>query len=241
MYVQQGPARPAPTAHLLPPPVVLAINMLQRYREQDVFVRLHLHPPRVREHMVARAQVAPHLRLPVCHVPLEPLGRDPARLFERDDADVLAEDGLLAVLADLDSMRPRLKEERQTRPGEQEDAPVAVGAVLLEQVQVVQLAEPLVDAAADAAEGDDVDTGRVLVAHVLDGLAEVGRVLGRVVDDLGGRRLRGVEVADGGVEGIEVSDDDLEVRLGFGGQRSAVLLSTCLDGARYAGRTSSLV
>jgi hypothetical protein len=44
-----------------------------------------------------------------------------------------------------------------------------------------------------------------------NGLAQVGRLLVGVVDDLGGCGLGGVEVADGSVQRVEVADDDLEV------------------------------
>ena len=46
-----------------------------------------------------------------------------------------------------------------------------------------------------------------------NGLAQVGRLLVGVVDDLGGCGLGGVEVADGSVQRVEVADDDLEVGL----------------------------
>lgn len=69
----------------------------------------------------------------------------------------------------------------------------------------------MVDAAADAAEGDNVGALRVLLADPVDGLAEVGGFLVRVVDDGCGGGLGGVEVADRGGEGVEVADDELEV------------------------------
>lgn len=106
-----------------------------------------------------------------------------------------------------------LEEEREAGAGEEVDAARGVGGVRLVAVQVVQLGDALVETAADAAEGDNVDARRRGVADVVDGFAKVGGFLVGDVDDFGGRGLRGVEVADGGVEGVEVADDDLEVGL----------------------------
>lgn len=111
---------------------------------------------------------------------------------------MLPEDVLLAVLLDLYAVRASLEQERQAGPGQQVDAAGGVLGVGLEEVQVVELAEALVDAAADAAEGDDVNAGGLRAADPVDGLAEVGGLLVGVVDDLGGVGLGRVEVADRG-------------------------------------------
>lgn len=163
--------------------------------------------------MVAGAQLAANLGGPVRHVPLEALRRDDAPFFERDDADVLAKDVLLGILAHLDVVGARLEQEGQAGAREEVDAAGAVARVRLEAVQVVELAEALVDTAADAAEGNNVDARGVLLSDPRDGLAKVGRVLVGVVDDGGGGRLRRVKVADGWRQGIEVADDDLEIGL----------------------------
>ncbi|KAI9172616.1 Protein transport protein BOS1 [Paramyrothecium foliicola] len=171
-----------------------------------------LDAPRLGQHVVARAQVAAHLGLPGGHVPLEAGGADDAGLLERDDADVLGEDVVAAgagLLAHVDAVRARLEQEGQARAGQQVDAALGVARIRLEQIQVVQLAEALVDAAADAAEGDDVDARRVGVAHPADGLAEVGRLLVLVVDDLRGLGLGEVKIADRGREGVQITNDRL--------------------------------
>lgn len=78
---------------------------------------------------------------------------------------------------------------------------------------MVQLAEPLVDAAAQAAQNDDVEgpgMGVGVGVDVVDGFAKVGGFLFRVVDDLGwlgrmvvvvGRRVGEVGPGFGG-EGV---------------------------------------
>jgi hypothetical protein len=124
---------------------------------------------------------------------------------------VLAKDVLLAVLPDLDTVGARLEEKGEAGTGEEVDAALGVGGVRLEEIEVVKLAEALVDAAADAAQGDDVGSGRLRLANPGDGLAKVGRLLVGVVDDFGGGMLGGVEVVDVRPQGVEVADDDLEV------------------------------
>lgn len=125
----------------------------------------------------------------------------------------------LALLAHLDAVPAGLEQKGEARAGEEVDAARGVVRVRLVAVQVVQLRDALVETAADAAEGDNVDARRRAVrggvADVVDGFAKVGGFLVGDVDDFGGGRLRGVEVADNGVEGVEVADDDLEVGLHY--------------------------
>jgi hypothetical protein len=78
---------------------------------------------------------------------------------------------------------------------------------------VVQLADSLVDSAADAPDRHDV-LGQVVVPDVGDGLAEIGRVLVGVVNDLGVSGRRRVVLADFLAEGIQVANDDVERVLG---------------------------
>lgn len=163
--------------------------------------------------MVARAQLPADLRLPVRHIPLQALGRDTAWFLQGDDPDIFAEDLLVAllILPHLDTMHTRLKEECQAGSREEEDATAGVGSVLLEEVQMMQLAQSLVDAATDATQRDDVQALRMLGADPSYSLAEVRGVLVSVMDDLSWGRLRGIEIADGGVERVEVADDDLQI------------------------------
>lgn len=130
---------------------LLAINLLQRNGKQHVLIRLNLHDLRLRQDMVTRAQLPANLRLPILHIPLQPLRRNPTRLLQRDDADVLSKDILLAILAHLDTMLAGLEEEGQARARQQIQPSVGVGGRLLELVQVVQLGNTLVDTAAEAA------------------------------------------------------------------------------------------
>ena len=187
--------------------------MLQRYCEEYILIRLDLHDLRLREHMVTCAQSTTDLSLPICHIPFQSFRGDSAWLFQRDDAYMLAEHILLTILSHLDVMLPRLEEERQARAREEVDSAGGVVWISLITIHVVELANPLIEATTDATESDNVDTGLEFVANPFNGLTEVGRLLVGDVDYFGGRRLGGVEVADGGVKGIEVADDDLEVRL----------------------------
>lgn len=195
--------------------MILTVDLSERYCKKYILVRLDLHDLGVGQDVVAGAELAANLSLPVGDVPLETTRGDDAGFLERDDADVLAKDVLLAVLADLDVVHAGLEEECQAGAGKQVDATLGVNRVGLKAVEVMKLAEALVDAAADAAQGDNVDALRVLLADPVDGLAEVGGFLVRVVDDGCGGGLGGVEVADGGGEGVEVADDELEVGLGW--------------------------
>jgi len=201
---------------------------LQRNGEQYIFARGDLN--HILDDMVARAQLTAKFGPPVRHVPLQAPRRYDGRLAQGQDAHVFRERvpprrwrdvalrlprtllfrrGDVVVVADADPMRPSaprttLQQERQPFAAEQVDPPVAlVGPlVLLEQVQVVQLTEALVYAAAEAAETDDVPwrlgggggsgvgsglvvgAATVMLADMPDRLGEVCRVLVRVMDDL---------------------------------------------------------
>lgn len=164
------------------------------------------------QHVVAGAHVAPKLGLPVLDVPLEALGGDEAGAADGDDADVLAEDVLAAVLPDVDPVAAGQEEERQVLAGNQEEPALVVGRAGLEDVQVVELAQALVDAAAEPADGDDV-FGGVVRPDPRHGLVEVGRVLVRLADDLGRLVQFRVVLLDGRQEGVQVADDDIDVGL----------------------------
>lgn len=199
-------------------PVLLRVLLFlfpERDGEQDVLGRGHLDHLGARQHVVARAHPAAKLGRPVGHVPLEPVGSNDARLLDGDDANVLVEQDVFVTvtvscciptpasfffLADVNPVPSLLvaaavsttsfqqKGERVLADQEEAAAGVARRARLVE-VQVVQLAEPLVDAAAQAAQDDNVE-GRIVVVtrmgvDVVDGLAKVGGFLVGVVDDLG--------------------------------------------------------
>ncbi|KAJ6440596.1 Peroxisomal biogenesis factor 19 [Purpureocillium lavendulum] len=189
---------------------ILAFNLSQRYCEEHVPRRLYLDALGLREDVIARAQLATNLRLPVGHVPLQALGGDDARPLERQDTDVLAERHVLAILPDADQVLAGLQEERETRPGQEEQPALGVVGPRLQQVQVVQLADALVDAPSDAAQRDNVESLGPRLADPGDGLVEVGGFLVGDVDDLGRRGLRRVEVSHGGGQRVEVTDDGLE-------------------------------
>lgn len=72
---------------------------------------------RLGEHMVAGADLAAHLGVPVGHIPLKSLGGDAAWLFDREDPDPLVKD-LFGVVPDMDLVGPSLEEKRQTFAGE---------------------------------------------------------------------------------------------------------------------------
>jgi len=126
-----------------------------------------------------------------------------------------------------DAVRAWLQQERHALPAKQVHAPPGVARFRLEKIQMVQLAESLVDAATQAADGDDVRWSRtaflaVVLPDVRHGLAEVGRLLIRVTDDLG-LVTTSLAVAaaaaclvvgpDGGTQAVEISYDEGEVVL----------------------------
>lgn len=194
--------------------VVFALALFESHREEHIPVRRDLHDLHVGQDVVARAEASANLGVPVGHVPLEAVRRDVGGPPEGDDADVLAKDVLLAVLADLDVMRAGLEQEGEAGAREEVDPAGGVAGVRLEEVEVVKLREALVNAAADAPESDDIDPAGVLLSDPVDGLGEVGRLLVGVVDDGCRRWLGGVEIADCRGERVKVADDELEVGLG---------------------------
>jgi hypothetical protein len=115
-----------------------------------------------------------------------------------------------ALLPDVDVVRPLVKQERQARARQKVEGRVLVAG--LEEVEVVQLAEALVDAAAKTAQGDDGHRG-LRLADPGDGFGKVGGLLVWLVDDLGRLGLGEIEVLDGGLEGVEVANDGLKVGL----------------------------
>lgn len=140
-------------------PVVLVLDLSQRYREQHILCRRHLDALGLGQHVVARAQVAAHLRLPVRYIPLQALRGDDAGLLERDNADVLPEDVVSGVVvAHVDLVNARFEQEGQARAGQQEDAALGIVRVWLVEVKVMQLAEALVHTAADAPKSDNINT-----------------------------------------------------------------------------------
>lgn len=191
-------------------------SLFQGYREQHILIRPDLDDLRLRQHVVARAHLPPKGCRPVLDIPLEPPRRDDGRLADGDDTNVFSEgitrDPAATVtmrtrpvrilvlvllqtdtrLAHPDPMRAAaLEDEGQRVARDQVHAAVGVGGRLLEQVQVVHLAEPLVDAAAEPADADDgaAAGGGGLAAREAHGLGEVGRVLVRVPDDAAAREV----------------------------------------------------
>lgn len=110
--------------------------------------------------MVTRTHPAPKLRLPVRDIPLESTGRDDAGLSNGDDADVLVEEllllpFLLPLLADVNPVHPPaacshvcFQKKGEGGSADEEEAACLVVRVLLEEVEMVELAEALVYAAA---------------------------------------------------------------------------------------------
>lgn len=94
----------------------------------------------------------------------------------------------IAILPHPDAVLPYLQQKGQTLPAEEVHPPVSVSRVGLEEVQVVQLAQALVDTPAEAPYGDNVKRGPlagvVVLADVADSLAKVGRLLIWVLNHL---------------------------------------------------------
>lgn len=149
----------------------------ERDGEDDVARRLDVYRLGLRQHVVASTHLPAKVRLPVRDIPLEALGREPARPADWQDADVLAKD-IAPSVPDLDVVLPLLQEECQALAREQKDTSVLISGALLEEVEVVDLAQSLVDAAAQATEGDDVCGVAVFRPRPVYGLGEVRRVLG---------------------------------------------------------------
>lgn len=202
---------------------------LQRDSKQHVLRRLDLDHLRLRQHVVARAHLAPKLGLPVRHVPLEPPERDDARLLDGDDAGVLGKHVLrpvpLAVpLPHVDPVcPPGLEQERHRLAAHEEQAALGVVGRRLEQVQVVQLAQALVHAPAQPAHRHNVrDRGSCVpwrgggrCANPLDGLGEVCRVLIWVVDDLCRLGACSEVLPCLGCEGVQIAYYGVQVVLGL--------------------------
>lgn len=180
--------------------VIFPIEVSQGYCEENVLCRLNLHAFGLWRHMVTCAQFAANLRLPIPDIPLKPAGGDDARFSEGDQPDMFSKNTILAFLGHMDLVLACFEEKGQAGAGEEEDAAGFVGWVGVEEVEVVELADALVNAAADAAEGDDVDAGRLVVADPGDGFAKVGGLLVVIVDDGGGCGLGRVEVTNSRVQ-----------------------------------------
>lgn len=192
-----------------------AASPLQSNREQHILVRLNLDNLGLGQDMVTRAHQPAKLRLPVRHIPLEALCGNDARLLDGDDADVLVKDVLVSVTMlpfwpHVDVVTSRLEQHRKRLAANEVHSALGICGVCLEEVQVVELAKALVDSAAQAAHGDNVEwlaavmtvavgvmcrrssrRGRGQGADIADSFAEIRRVLVRVVDDLRGLCGRG--------------------------------------------------
>lgn len=177
-----------------------ALHLFQRYGKQHVLIRLDLDDLGLRQDMIARTNPTPKRRRPVLHIPLETPGRYNRRLAHRDDAHVLrkqvardAADGpgdLEHRLPYPDLVPPAAFEHEGQRVARHQVQPaVSVRGRLLEQVQVVHLAEPLVHAPAESAHAHDGAPRRRLAPREEHGLGEVGAVLVRVADDARAREV----------------------------------------------------
>lgn len=141
--------------------------------------------------MIACAHLASKFCWPILDIPLETFGRNDTRLLDRDNTDVLGE-GLAARahrcagagigLADVDAMLPSFEEERQALARKEEHLAICVCRRGLKEVQVMQLAQPLVHASSKSAHADNVPA-REFSADEPNSFGEVGGVLVRVVDD----------------------------------------------------------
>lgn len=197
---------------------------LQCDREQHIPRRLDLYDLRLRQDVITRTHPPAKLRLPPRDIPLQALGADHTGFLDGHDPHILIKHISLALpLPDVHAVPPRLEQERQRLPADQEHPTLRVRRVRLEEVQVVQLAEALVDAPAEPAHGDDVQrpgARRRVAADEADGFAEVGGFLVFVVDDTRRRRRRrpGGEVRPGRWgERVEVAYYYVEVVLVDGG------------------------
>jgi hypothetical protein len=186
--------------------LVITVAFFKCYREKHILVCRHRHNLRIGQNVIASAQLAANLGMPVLDVPLESLCCNVGGFLERDNTNVLAKGVFLAILADLDVMRAGFKQKGQARAREEEDTAARIFGIGLEEVQVVELGKTLVDTAANTSESDNVNSG-VFFADPVDGFGEIGRFLIGVADDLRRGGLRRVEVADRWGQGIEVADD----------------------------------
>lgn len=96
---------------------------------------------------------------------------------------------ILAFFSDVDLMLASFEEKRQARAGEEEDASRLVGWVAVEKVQVVKLADTLINAATNATECDNITSSRLIITDPVDRFPEIGGFLVMIVDDGGWGRL----------------------------------------------------
>lgn len=193
--------------------LVIAVAFFECYCEKNILICCHCNDLRIGQDVIASAQLAANLGMPVLDVPLEALRCNVGGLLERNDTNVLPKSVLFAVLANLNLMCAGLEQESQTGAGQKEDTAACVFGIGLEEVQVVKLGETLIYATADTTKRNNVNSVGVFVADPVDCFGEIGRVLISVANDLRRGRLRRVEVADRWSQGIEVANDELKVRL----------------------------
>lgn len=121
-----GPVRPRPAP----------LELLEGDGEQDVLGRVYPHCLCLGENVVAGAHLATHFGVPVGHIPFEAVGGDPARLFDREDPDILVKN-LFGPVANVDLVGPFLEKKGQTLAREQAEATLAVVWVGLVRVKVM--------------------------------------------------------------------------------------------------------
>lgn len=193
--------------------LVIAVAFFECYCEKNILICCHCNDLGIGQDVIASAQLAANLSMPVLDIPFEALRCNIGGLLERNDTNVLSKSVLFAVLANLNLMGTGLEQESQTGAGQEEDATACVFGIGLEEVQVVKLRETLVHATADTTKRNNVNSVGVFVADPVDCFGEIGRVLISVANDLRRGRLRRVEIANRWSQGIEVANDKLKVRL----------------------------
>lgn len=155
-------------------PNLVPLTRLQGDSKQHILGGIDIDHFGLGEDVVARAELPAELRLPVRHIPLEPLGRDAARFLDGKDTDPFVEHVLLAVLPHPDLVPAGLEQKRQTLPAEEVHAALVIARMLLVEVEVVQLAQPLVDTPAEAADGNNVYWQAMTFPHIVDSFGKVG-------------------------------------------------------------------
>lgn len=107
--------------------------------------------------MITRTHPHAHLRPPLLDIPLQPPRTDDGGSAYRDDPHVLRQE--CGAQGRAYQVRPRAQDEHDTLAREEVEVPACEGGVLTRGVEVVDLREGLVGAAAEAADDGDVEGG----------------------------------------------------------------------------------
>ena len=160
------------------------LALLQGDCEDDIGRCLDVHVAHVWKHMVAGADPATKLGLPVLNIPFQASGADDAWSADGEYSNVLVEPIRLSLSPNTNPVSAALQEEAQAIARDEVQASLRVFRVSLEDVQVVKLAQALVDSATHAAHGHDIQGALDIASpNVLDCFAKVCRILIRNVDD----------------------------------------------------------